>query len=497
MTSLHKYPASARGFVALLVALLMAWLVYTGASWGLGLTPDSVAYSEAARWFSQPSELQALSSQWPPLFSATLAAAVGIFGNLVLAGRCLQALFGALTILLLSRLFRRCGISSSQSCLLLLLLVLQTGFLHPHLMLWSEPEFLVLALLDLLLLDQAIRDPERKRWIVFLALTCGAATLVRYAGLFLLPMNALGLLAVGSAARSLPSRLRAAAVVSVVSVLPFLGWIAFNRYRGASAVNRALVWHPPGAVHWRQLQQTLTTWFHLPSAFSALVLALIVAATVLLFVRHRRDIGDYARTRTLAALYLLGYCLFILVSISFIDEYTPLDERILFPALPILVVVLASIAATMRKRWLAWILMLPVFVAMLANVGAGFGEWQFSRTEGIGFANRSIQTMPVLGWLDRVPANMPVLTNGPELFQLYLGRSATMLPAKYVSSSGRAIPDYPAHLTEAVSASRFVVYFYPLGWREYLATPQEIDRLPGLQLVYSGKDAAVWYRPGP
>ena len=483
--------------IPLLLGLLMACLVYSGTPWGLGLSPDSVAYVGAAQLFSQPSKLWSLTTQWPPLFPATLAGSVWAFGGMIAAGRSLQAILAVANILLIARVLGRCGIEKPLIWLLLLLLPLQTGFLHIHLMMWSESEFLTLALLDLVFLELAIREPDRARWIVMLALSCGAAIMVRYAGLFLLFVNALGLLAVNGNGRSRFSRMRSALVVTAFSVVPFLAWLGFNRLRGLPGVNRELAWHPPGMEPLSNLTQTLSTWSHLPQTSSLLVIVLLLAAIAVLIRRKRTNNGEQTVMTTLAMLYLLGYSLFIGASISLVDKYTPLDERILFPVLPIVLAVMASVTVGMHNRWHARLLMLPVVLALLLNVADGIDHWRNSRVEGIGFARRSVQKMPVLVWLTRVPKDLSIATNSPEMFTLYLNRGATMLPSKYRSSTGQMNPNYQAQMMDTATNARVVVHFSALGWREYLPMPRELNRLPGFQLVYWDKDALVWYRPGP
>src|SRR5258705_6807571 len=103
--------------------------------------------------------------------------------------------------------------------------------------------------------------------------------------------------------------------------------------------------------------------------------------------------------------------------------------------------------------------------------------------------------MPVLPWLTGFPKDWPIATNSPEMFTLYMNRDATMLPSKYVASSGQPNRDYSKQMMDTAANVRLVVHFHALGWREYLPTPRELDRLPGFQLVYRRKDALVWYRP--
>lgn len=477
-----------------LLGAAMIALVVAGTPWGVGMTPDSMAYAAAAQNLLDGLGLSSLPSKWPPLLPFMLAGATAISGDVLVGGRWINALAGGANLMLAAYVFRRCGVGALPTFLLALLFALQPNFLHVHLVLWSEPLFVAFALLDVVLLERVLREPAVARWRWLLAAACAGAMLTRYAGVFLLLLNASAMLLYPFEATRL-SRWRSSLQVSLFSLLPFVAWLAFNSTRGTGSLGRSLAWHPPGLVHLADANRVLSGWLHLPRATGPLVLLGLLAASAWLIRRslQARDDG-FSPMRLVAALYVSAYVAFILFSISILDFQTPLDERILFPLLPMGLAAVLACATGSRRRWMSPAAVVLLMAAFALNVPGGLRFWALSHVEGLGFASQSARDMYILRWMRQIPPDWKLLSNAPEFLSLHLHRKAGMLPSRFQPNSLKPNPDYASNLRERAAEARLIVYFHSVRWRDYLPRPEELDRLDGYEKIYDDSEATAWIR---
>lgn len=479
-----------------LLAVLLAYLVWSGSPWSLGLTPDSLSYVRSVGLLTNGWQIELLPTQWPPGFSFCLAIATLVFGSLLTAARVVQALVGATSVLLCLNIMERCGLRRPYSFLFALLLLIQPGFLDIHLMMWSEPLFLLLALVDVLLLTSLLDEPGRPGKWLLLGLACAGAMMVRYAGLFLVLVNGLSILYLAGPQLGRRRRIVLATATAGVSLMPLVAWAAFNHFRGLSGTNRVLAWHPVDGQQIAALAHTLAGWLQLPDAFGLPIGAVIVLSAIVVLMSPRFGAAASPNGRRIFSLYLFSYIGFLWLSLSFADHATPLDERILFPVLPASLAILAF--ALQRGGELARSIALagaiPLLFLLCLGGYAGWQDWRYSRTEGFGMANRVYREMPVLEWLRRVPHRFKILSNGPELLNLYVEREAELFPEKFSPMSRQPEPGYAKNLTTALNRTDLVVYFYPMASRDYLPSIEELERIQGLRKIYVGEDAVVWSR---
>ena len=467
---------------AMLLAGLLVTLVITGTKWGPGVTPDSMEYLHSAWSFAAGNGFRDFPAHWPPLYPMVLSGCSLLGGDILFSARVLNAALAGVNLWLLALVVGRCGWRRDVAILFLLLLALQPGFLHIHYLLWSEPFFLTLALMDLLLLEAALRAPQRRVLLCWLAVAAAAAVMVRYAGLFLVALNAGVLLAFATDRPGPGSRIRRALVVSIAALAPFLAWISYNGWRGATATNRSLAWHPPGEEHIQMFGHTIATWVHLPDAVGLPVFALMLAGACLLVWRRLRGDDEAWPMRAVFSAYLLVYSGFLLVSITLVDYLTPLGERILFPLMPIACAVLLQLLQLLPRQRLSTALLAVLFALFGWGSWIGWIDWQAARANGLGLTSKRFQSMPVLPWMQQLPTNVQVVSNGPDVISIYLHRDSVFLPRMFDPTTRIANPQWRTELDA-------------MTWRDYLPEPAVLDRLPRTRLLYQGEDALVWYRP--
>ena len=193
---LLEKPLRNAGILAALI-IYPAVLVQVGLVQGPGLSPDSVGYAAAARSFAQSGAFLTISGEsltiWPPGFPA-------IFGFLLRLGFDLEATVVALnvicvmlTVYLSYQLAKEILASRPLGILCAAVVSMWASTSSLFRMLWTEPSFIVLSLLALVIVARALRRGRIAWWgIVTISIAVALATSIRFAGVTLIPVVALG-----------------------------------------------------------------------------------------------------------------------------------------------------------------------------------------------------------------------------------------------------------------------------------------------------------------
>lgn len=492
-------PERRSALAMVLLALVFAHLVLLATPWGLGITPDSMHYLRAAQSFAGGEGLAAFSPQWPPAYPMAIAVVSALPSDVLLGARWLNALAAAGSIVLLALISRRSGWRPLVTAPLVLLIGLQAGFLHVHYLMWSEPLFLFFCLGNVVFLHAVLSNQKRVSCWAGMVLCMAFAIQVRYAGFFLLLFNAAALFLLLPRANPL-KRLSTIAVACTLGIIPVLSWMAYNRLQGEQAVNRVLAWHSPSGKHLDMLGHTLAVWFRVPETFGLVVFVALLALAFWQVAKAAKaaSSGSAELQRRLMAsilgMYLIAYIAFLALSISFADHNTPLGERILFPLFPVAWLLLLDFFLRLGNRIARWVALAVLSAVLAFGAFVGWIDLQANREEGQGLTSRRVQAMPVLAWLRQIPADLPIVSNGPDLCTIYLGRDSRMLPRLFDPMSRRPDPGWRGKLDSLTSEPTVVVHFQAMAWRKYLPGPDELDNLSSMRLVYSGPDALVWVR---
>ena len=450
--------------------------------WGIGTSPDGVAYIRVARQFLGGAEGVA-SSQHAPLYSLLLAllGALGLdpFGG----ARWLNAATFGLNILLVGALTRHAArhcpwLAVAGAALMLVL----TPMLATHAAALSEPVFLSLTLTGCWLLARYAEDPTPRR-LLLAAAVVSLALLARYAGAAVVLTGGLVILLMGPA--RFRDRFGHGLLFGTVTALPLTAWMLRNLWAGGGATGRDLAFHPVGLSHAWEALYTASGWLLIPPAAPNVVrLAAWLALIVLLGGAAIRCLGRSVPAPPVVrvlALFVVTYGVFLAASISFLDANTPLDDRILLPALAAALVISLFLLDTLwplarRRRLVAAtaVVALVAFTGAHAVKAATLAATGFER--GWGFSSRAWQQSPTIAQVRDLPAAMPVFSNAPEIVYLHTGRTARGLPRTRFLMNQQANPAFAAELSrlgdELGAACGALVYFRTLQQK---AMPSEAE----------------------
>lgn len=476
------------------LALLMAWLA---TRWGIGTSPDSVAYISSARNLWSPDPDSQIALVFRPPFYPVLLALLSLTGlDVLIVARWLNIGLLLANTLLLSLIVRRSYPHPAWlGPLLGLLFLAALPLLEIHAYAWTEPLFILLGFAALYLLAAAHPRPSLVQFTA-VALLLAASLLVRYAGLAFILTAVLALLWWGGLGWA---AWRRAVLLGAAACLPLILWMGYNVGQGGSATGRSLAFHPAGRDHFWQAIFTLTDWLLLPTAtpgWARVLFLLILAATavgVLFFCwrqRQRPSVLPLSPFYQLLLLFVPIYPLFLLVSISFLDAATPLDGRILSPLYVALLFWLAHFVAQAWQfgtavRW-SQPAILGLLLLFLLGSSLKTGRWlQAAYQQGLGFSSIAVQQAPIMAHISQLPADRTLYSNSPDAVYMVTGRSARPLPRKIEGTTQLPNPHYQTQWQEMGNqlqqAQAVVIYFSWLGYNPAIPTTEELVQSFSLQ----------------
>ena len=280
---------SARQALILLIPIVLGsiLLLYATATYGVGVSRDSVGYLNAARNLAvhgsfatdvSPGPRQPLTI-WPILYPALLAPLYLVDAQVLQSVRFLNiALFGlyiaAIQILVLRETRGSVFVAFGAG----LFAALSYSVLHIYSRAWSETPFLVLFLFGMLFLGRHLLRP---RWIMlamagsFFAL----AWLTRYIGVALLVTGSFALLSMSE--QRFRRRVLDCAFFVIIAAVPMLILLLRNRIVSGSTVSRVLVVHPVDSEWWNQALGAMAAWL-IPADSQPALGAISIAFLILL-----------------------------------------------------------------------------------------------------------------------------------------------------------------------------------------------------------------------
>jgi hypothetical protein len=440
--------------VALGMGAVAAFLVFVATSKGAGITYDSNFYLSAGLNFATGHGLVDFHNQalvwYPPGYAIEFSVAHWIGVGFQSMNRVVSCIEIATLVWLSFVLLRR----HVQRHVLVLTGTILVGIASPLLVvydrIWSETAFLPLCLAFILIMESLVKQPERRRLLVWAVLVASLAFLFRYLGLSLIPTGAIALY-FGLRDRGHRAALETAARFTGLGlIVPVLWFIRNDEVAHTFAGNRGTQVHGVSyvALHFFN---TIGEWIWptqlAPSAsrFWLGVLAVVVGVVVAgLFVRRLRA-AEPGVLRSTWSTQLLALCAFpvcYLVAYFIGDQGASTPAGVTRLASPIFIPLLV-LAYAATDRWLD--LVRPKFArtALAAVVGlvgvaivvqaASIGlDANSSARNGISYAAPTwTQNAFTLAAADlHVPSGTVVITNGGTFLYPVLQRTLLPVPTR-------------------------------------------------------------------
>ncbi len=254
------------------------------------------------------------------------------------------------------------------------------------------------------------------------------AALVRHAGVGFILGAVAAILLIGPDRAG--TRVRDAGLALVLGGLPLFAWLV-NNARVSSATGRHLVFHRPHVSELRVGLRTAGYWVlpvGTPARLSEFMgVALLGLVAVLLVIVRRSD-----PLPVVLLSMALGYLAFVLLTKTFLDVATPIDDRILTPVHVLLLVACAYLIShwiMVRSPLYHQSIAVGVAVAIsVLAVGRG-GLWlDHFGPDQLEYASPAALHSGLMADVRALPVSEPIFTDAGDLLWVRTGRGAFPLP---------------------------------------------------------------------
>jgi hypothetical protein len=503
--------------------LAAALLLAVTARWGLGVSPDSVAYLDAARNLRHGDGVKQTADQplvyaavhqhapyplfwWAPFYPLAVAGtSLGPWGQLE-AARVLNALLLAASVALVGWLVHRVTCSRAAALISAGVLALSPVALELYSEMLSEPLYVPLSYVAIALVAYYLAA-ERRVYFWGAATATALALTTRYAAMPLLAAAVVPLLVFGRGGWW--ARLAHAAAFACLSLFPLLAWLARNWHLAGTATGREFAWHPLSAnrlAHGIDELTMLIVPADVPAVVRgpialAVVVAVVAAGTRIRGSDLRRGFNYYLLTTLL--LYVVLYPIFLLASISTLDGTTNLGHRFLFPIYPGMVVLgswalVTSLRSSQTKRLGRVVLVAGVAAFICGNAVGLVAQARRTSRHGNGYSGRVWASSPAIARIRALPANTIIYSDSPELIYFRTRRVARSIPATVNAMSGQPNRNLSAEiqgLRRRLTRNDVFVLFTRRDYRWYLEDAPTLAKELGLLPTSRTADAIFYHRP--
>jgi hypothetical protein len=200
-------------------------------------------------------------------------------------------------------------------------------------------------------------------------------------------------------------------------------------------------------------------------------------------------------------LFIVNYAIFLGLSLSFVDAFTPIDNRILSPVylagLVLTLCLLANSGVALRHRQiLRLFLVVSLLVFSTTQLMQSLAWLRQSYNDGLGYASRIWKESPTIEHVKALNPCILIFTNGPDAVHLLTGRHALMIPRKANPGTGVVNSDYSNEIGEMKRVVKerkaVLVYFSAIAWRWYLPSETELREELGLSVRLGEKDGSIY-----
>jgi hypothetical protein len=295
-----------------------------------------------------------------------------------------------------------------------------------------------------------------------------------------------------------------------------------NSIQAGTATSRDILFHPIGKAQIIQLVDTFSNWMlvptWIPTSFRTIfLLGFLLLVVVVLTIVLRSSGADDRKENILilwgwipelikiVILFILLYLLFLVISISFVDANTPLDERILSPVFVagLIIIVYAFgrlLTAESTHRYVKYLIVTLLLVFSVVNV-MNISDWiKVRQTAGMGFSNSRWKDSGAIAWLNELPSGETVYTNAPEVVYLYTPHLALRLPVEQFSVTGQDNLNYREDLhvvkSQLIQSDGYVLYFPLPGYTTQADETRLVEDL-GLCLITKTANGNLYHLSEP
>lgn len=479
--------------------LAMSVVFFGTHRFGVGLSPDSATYLSQAenlrlgRGFNSYEGF--FSSHYPPGYQLIIATTSLVTRRDVRHGspRLIAAVSFAVILVASALWMRLSGLGAVGTVAGLLGLAGHSGFVEASIVALSDVVFVAAVCLSLLFLELWHRHSD-VRLLILAAVLSAIGVLVRYAGVVWPIACATAILIRDK--DQLSARFKLSVGFCLFSFTPLLVWCVVARLMSSESTGRTIAFHPVDLVTLAQGCRSLVGALssqELPRVYSAAIVLAVFSAVSAGLIGGRISLGRCLRgSPSVGVVVLLTYFLlynaFLILSISFFDRATPLDDRILLSSIWCLILLMVrlvdwSLSWDVRvAQWSCYALICWFSVRGVWDTAPRLVTWG---REGYLLACREVLYDDVLRHVRMsLKPGVRVYSNVSWTVWLACRREVRQLPMRVDYTSGVPSADYSAVLRqisdEVLSGAAVVVY--DVSYADPLVLTPRLDELQSIGL---------------
>lgn len=450
-------------YLTLTFAIIAGICLYAVTPFGLATSPDSIGYLKSAEGLIDGEGFKYFNPQWPPIYPLLIASLSWLFDISVTDGaRLLSSIILGTIIYVISNYGCR------EKKLIWIILAIQIC-IHPlvthiYFYAWSETLFFLIILINFKYLEKIIKisDIDEKKHILInliLIACCILATMTRYAGVTLLITNVIVIL-IYSKKILIWKRIKLITIHIIIFGAISSIWFIYTYLNYKTLSNRSINLHPPTIDQINIAIAEMGRWY-LPgyieiNDFVYIIIGIAMILYIFKNIYYISTIEIKSKTKKnqeynilIYSIFSLIYLCFILISISFIDVATPLDNRILSPVfIGIAICLIKELSEKLNQYYIKYFLFIYLVMMSISSL-IDLKHWSMlSRYNGIELSGQEHKGKKINKYIKECDKSTKIISDKPWEYDMYTKAKVDWLPRTYDMTSGSINKNYNSQIKD-------------------------------------------------
>lgn len=485
-------------FLPHIVIISFSLLFFTviNSPYKLGVFPDSIIYLEVAENIFEGKGIYSNEGKfiqhWPPLYPLAIAAVKKLCPfDFETSALILNAILFLISVFTFFKIIKSVSQKNGIAFLFSFLLIISKFIVNFNFIL-SEGLFLTIFLISLFNFKLWIDNRLIKHfWLA--SFSCALLLLSRYAAVGVIGGYLAYLLLFYD--ENLKEKIRFFFKFLLPTVIVFGFWIYYVKTYSSQTELRDFQVHLIPLSKLINIPKHILNWYAVSK--DVLIIVFIFILSLFLFSKKRLKLHinsiysalkQQSHLTKLCLAIIFSYILFLIISISFFDAATPINNRILSPIFPITLIILFIILIknyTNKKQPNIFniIFLILLFIGIFYN---SFSTLKNHYNKGSGYSNKQWKESSLLNYLQTHP-ELYIYTNGPDIVRYKTNCSSTYIPIKYYyhnTISKTYNVDIEKMITKMRNSKVLVVYFYNIKRTSLIENKELLNLLKNKKVTY-------------
>jgi hypothetical protein len=424
------------------------YIIIISSQFGLGVSPDSVAYLAGAQSILDGKGYTnngSFINQWPPLYSITIAFVSKITNTGILfSAKLLSAFMYFLTIIVINQIISKYKISLLSNILINFFLITSTAFTI-FLWAWSESLFIFFLMVSILIFLKWL-ESEKNYLLFIIGIITGLMLLTRFASLGFIGGFILFILF--RKKNDINEKLKNIMNIVLPALLIFSLWMIYSSQNSFKPMNRDILFHPISAEHIISLIVTTLIWicpiinYEIVISLTkfigteylrlSMIISIIIFTLFIVFISKRtfqylsniiKDEGN-----KFLVFLIFSYLIGLFVSITFFDYMINFENRLLSPIYPLIIVLLIPFFTKIEKLKHKNILILLSLIFFIFSYSFQFCKYSYSFiNEGGGYSGKKWVDSETMNYLKNLDFRGNIICNKNDLLQFIFKKNNHIL----------------------------------------------------------------------